>query len=84
MISLRGIGGLVPPDGMKKRGDDPQEYRDTVLSHPDFRWEQRFREGPLDFGFDSSFISMLGMQDPPYAFFEDDVLVATTGLLCVC
>ena len=55
-------------------------YRNTVLSHPKHKWEQRFLDGPLDFGFDSSFISMLGIQDPPYVFFEDDVLLATTGL----
>ena len=53
----------------------------TLLSHPEHHWDQRFQEGPLDFGFNYSFISMSGIQDPPYAFFEDDLLLATTGLL---
>ena len=71
----------MPPRGVADLGDQ-STYRTKVLSHPAHKWEQRFRDGPLDFGFDSSFISMLGMQDPPYAFFEDDLLLTTTGLLC--
>ena len=74
----RGIGGVVPPNGDASSGD-PEEYRRGLLSNPDHNWDQRFQSGPLDFGFDSSFISILGVQDPPYAFFKDDVLQTKTG-----
>ena len=74
----RGIGGVVPPNGDASSGD-PEEYRRGLLSNPNHNWDQRFKSGPLDFGFDSSFISILGVQDPPYAFFKDDVLQTKTG-----
>ena len=34
-----------------------------------------FESGPLDFGFDYSFLALKGIQNEPYAFFEDDRLV---------
>ena len=74
----RGIGGVVPPNGDASSGD-PEEYRRGLLSNPNHDWDQRFRAGPLDFGFDSSLISILGVQDPPYAFFKDNVLQTKTG-----
>jgi arylsulfatase A-like enzyme len=42
---------------------------------------QRFRGGPLDLGFDRSFLLLSGVQAPPYAFFEDDRLVGDPGRL---
>ena len=68
----------MPPNGDASSGD-PEEYRRGLLSNPNHNWDQRFQTGPLDFGFDSSFISILGVQDPPYAFFKDDVLQTKTG-----
>ena len=75
----RGIGGVVPRDGPTSRPTDQEEYRNNLLSNPEHNWDQRFKEGPLDFGFDSSFMTMLGVQDPPYAFFKDNVLQTKTG-----
>ena len=75
----RRMGGMVPPNGDTSSGD-PQEYRANLLSNPRHNWDQRFKDGPLDLGFDSSFITMTGIQDPPYAFFQDDVLLKETGL----
>ena len=69
----------MPPNGDASSGD-PEEYRRGLLSNPNHNWDQRFQTGPLDLGFDSSFISILGVQDPPYAFFKDDVLQTETGL----
>ena len=78
----------MPPDGGVY---DTKGYfrRATMLSHPEHDWDQRFRDGPLDNGFNYSFITMSGIQDPPYAFFENDVLATATGLsyahrTCVC
>lgn len=34
-----------------------------------------FRNGPLDFGFDHSYLVLRGVQQSPYAYFEDDRLV---------
>ena len=76
----RGIGGLVPPKSgtpvVRTKGHLAQS---TLLSGPEHDWNQPFGEGPLDLGFDSSFITMSGVQDPPYAFFQDDVLLSKTG-----
>ena len=72
------MGGVVPPNGDASSGE-PEEYRRVLLSNPNHNWDLRFPAGPLDFGFDSSFITILGVQDPPYAFFKDDVLQTTTG-----
>ena len=71
---------MAPPNGSASRGEDVQEYRTNLFSNPKVEWDQRFKEGPLDLGFDSSFITMTGIQDPPYAFFQDDVLLTETGL----
>jgi|MDTA01.1.fsa_nt_gb arylsulfatase A len=42
--------------------------------------EPRLIGGPRTQGFDASFVSVAGIQAAPYAFFEDDVLVADGGL----
>ena len=77
---LRGIGGLAPPsDNASNDEVDEKDYRASLLSNPNHNWDRRFTQGPLDLGFDSSFISILGVQDPPYAFFKDDVLQTKTG-----
>ena len=51
----------------------------TILSNPDINWNKRFRDGPLDFGFDHSFVTMGGIQGPPYAYFQNDKLLTKTG-----
>lgn len=45
----------------------------TVESDIDF--SRKFANGPLDHGFQYSFLALRGIQDSPYAFFENDHLV---------
>ena len=40
----------------------------------DVDFSRQFRDGPLETGFDYSFVAMRGIQDSPYAFFENDLL----------
>jgi len=37
-------------------------------------WEKPLLEGPGDIGFETSFVSLGGIQSPPYSFFRDDML----------
>ena len=80
----RGIGGSIPYRGdyTGKRPDYPDVS--TLLSNSNHNWKKPFRGGPLDVGFNSSFITMGGIQVPPYAYFVDDVLWAQTGSLGAC
>ena len=43
--------------------------------HLKLDFERPFGMGPLELGFDYSFFLQSGIQDPPYAYFENDVLV---------
>lgn len=59
------------------RGIINQVYPDwEVANHSDeVDWTRRFENGPLDFGFHYSFVLPSGIQDEPYAFFENDRMV---------
>jgi arylsulfatase A-like enzyme len=45
--------------------------------HRKLDFERPFGMGPLAIGFDYSFLLPSGIQDPPYAYFENDVLVGS-------
>ena len=45
-------------------------------SFADLKIQQPLRGGPKDLGFDYSFTAQSGIQGPPFAFFENDLLVA--------
>ncbi len=49
--------------------------------HRKLDFERPFGMGPLEIGFDYSFFLPSGIQDPPYAFFENDVLVGDPSRL---
>jgi arylsulfatase A-like enzyme len=52
-----------------------------LFSRVDFL--RRFRGGPLDLGFDYSFLLLAGIQGEPHAFFENDTLVGDSDDLAV-
>jgi len=61
------LGAKIQPSGLV--GD----YHD-ILSNENHDFTLPIREGARFLGFDSSLISMGGLQSPPYAFFRDDYL----------
>jgi len=62
------LGGKIPPNGYQ--GDEFQ----FLLSEPKHNWTLPFGGGPQDIGFDSSLITVGGIQNVPYSFFRDGVL----------
>ena len=80
----RGVGGMVPyVDGYQGETKDLLDVS-TLLTNSDINWDKRFRDGPLDHGFEDSFVTMGGIQGPPYGYFKDDLLVTKTGLCGAC
>lgn len=55
-------------------GNSPEELID---------FGRRFRNGPLDYGFNYSYLALRGIQKSPYAFFENDILVGNPSELSV-
>src|SRR5690606_20110766 len=51
------------------------DFATNGTSETDVDFSRRFEEGPLDQGFNYSFLIMRGIQDSPYAWFENDLLV---------
>lgn len=51
----------------------------TLLSDPDINWTNPLIQGPQDIGFDSSYITIGGIQSPPYSFFRDGYLTTNTS-----
>jgi hypothetical protein len=60
------IGAKAPPNGLYNFSHS--------LTHPMHDWSQALIDGPTDIGFDSSFITIGGIQAPPYSFFRDGFL----------
>lgn len=48
--------------------------RTSILSNPYHDWTLPLKQGPQDLGFDSSLMTITGIQAPPYAYFRDGVL----------
>ena len=42
-----------------------------MLSAPAYNWSNPIIQGPQDIGFDTSYTTMSGIQDPPYSFYRD-------------
>jgi arylsulfatase A-like enzyme len=63
------LGAKAPPYGTTQ----DQTFK-NVLSDPHYNWEQKIIQGPGDIGFDSSYMSLSGIQDPPYSFYRDGYL----------
>jgi len=47
----------------------------------DIDFSRKFRDGPTETGFDYSFLALRGIQDSPYAFFENDLLLGNANNL---
>jgi arylsulfatase A-like enzyme len=64
------LGGKVPPNGIKTV-DKSLTYLITADGHD---WSLPLIEGPGDIGFDESYVTLGGIQSPPYSFFRNDML----------
>jgi len=72
------LGGLYPRKGSANDwivGTDTQTSHGREMEWKELDFSQRFRMGPLDWGFDYSFVLPSGIQHEPYAFFENDMIV---------
>jgi len=49
-------------------------FATASMPETDVDFSRQFRDGPIDSGFDYSFIALRGVQDTPYAYFENDRL----------
>jgi len=61
------LGGRIQPNGLQ--GDHA-----TMLSNKNHNFEIPIKQGAKSLRFDSSLISMSGIQGPPYSFFRNDYL----------
>jgi arylsulfatase A-like enzyme len=55
---------------------DPSEHeikfdKRRLLSNPNLDWSRPIIQGPQDIGFNSSYITLAGIQDPPYKFIRN-------------
>jgi arylsulfatase A-like enzyme len=78
------LGGLYPRKGSTNDwiiGTDTQTSHGREPAWQEIDFSQRFRRGPLDWGFDYSYVLPSGIQHEPYAFFENDRLVDDPGKL---
>ena len=46
-------------------------------------FSRRFRDGPLEYGFDFAYLLLRGIQDSPYAYFRNDRLVGNANDMIV-
>jgi len=66
------LGARAPPFGI----DDIRGQVDLsrVLTDARFNWSLPLMDGPQDIGFDKSYITIGGIQGPPYSFYRDGYL----------
>ena len=64
-ILYRHMGASVP---LRENG---KVNPDKMMTHPDHDWSKALIDGPQDIGFDSSYVTGGGIQNPPYTFFHD-------------
>ena len=60
--------GFVPP---------PQSYYtniETMISNEDHNWTKPMEQGPWDIGFNHSYITLAGIQNPPYIFLRNNLM----------
>ena len=72
MVGKYHLGGKIPPHGLQ--GD----FR-HALTHPEHDWSLPLIEGAQDIGFDRSYITPGGIQQPPYSFFRDGYLTTNSS-----
>ena len=65
MLGKWGIGARVPPVGKQPNSNN------RILSHPRHNWDLPVIGGPQDIGFDSSLMTIGGIQHSTYSFFRD-------------
>merc|ERR1740117_892652 len=65
------LGGKIPPQGC--------ENKNKLLSDSRHDWTQPFQLGAQYLGFDTSYMAAGGIQNPPYAYFENDMLDMRNG-----
>jgi arylsulfatase A-like enzyme len=63
------LGAKIPPFGSKNRTN--------YLTAKEHDWTLPLYDGPQDIGFDSSFITVGGIQESPYSFFRDGMLTTS-------
>jgi arylsulfatase A-like enzyme len=61
------LGGMVPPNGIRPSAS----YYEDLLRNEGHNWTLPLGQGPQDIGFDSSLITIGGIQSPPYVFLRD-------------
>ena len=66
------LGAKVPPNGMKTY----KKKARYMLTNKNHNWTQPLIQGPGDIGFDKSYITIEGIQMPPYSFFKNDFLTS--------
>jgi len=62
------LGGKIEPNGFS---GGKSEY---ILSDPEHNFAKPITKAARYLGFDESYISITGIQEPPYAFFRNDLL----------
>lgn len=75
------IFGKYHMGGRFHRKDHPGQF---ALNEGDYRkidFGRRFEMGPREMGFDYSFLLLSGIQEEPYAYFENDTLVGDPARL---
>jgi arylsulfatase A len=68
------LGGKIPiVDGFTVKSNDVPK-KETMIRNPDHDWTKPMEQGPSDIGFQTSYVTLAGVQNPPYAFLRDGTL----------
>ena len=71
MVGKWHLGAKAPPSGTQGNQDF-----ERLLTSPEYDWSLPLMQGPQDIGFDRSYVTTGGIQDPPYSFFRDGYLTS--------
>ena len=65
--------GKIPlVDGFVPSRNSP--LKETMLSNENHDWEKPMEQGPSDIGFSHSYVSLAGLQNPPYVFLRNNIV----------
>ena len=76
MLGKWHLGGKLP---RKNEEDSGKVDRSNILRNEDLDWTKPFPGGPQDIGFDTSYISIAGIQAPPYTFYQNGILTSNSS-----
>ncbi len=68
------LGGKIPSADGYNLKDSSKLQKPYMISQAGHDWRKPVEQGPWDIGFETSYITFAGVQNPPYAFVRNDIM----------